>query len=167
MSEGGRNGRRGGRDKAAHYTCDCGSPWPLMLTPRAPVEPQIRNRTGFGLGAAARQALDFGTLETAEAGDLAVDEEHRHLMTEASPERLVRIDVHDGDVRGSLAEELIELLMHPLTEVAVDPADQSPSRRGGVRTHGRGDIACARFEGCTEPAMSSTVRAGTSPTAVI
>ena len=109
---------------------------------------RIRNRTGFGLGAAARQPLDFGTVEAAEQTTSPSRSSTGTLMAEASPARLVRIDVHDGRrPRLRLPRSACELLKH-LAHRGRSRCrlTQSPSRRGGdSHSAAAGDIACARL----------------------
>ena len=88
-------------------------------------------------------------------------------MPEAALEIGIPVDVENLDNGTVVAEIALQFNMHGLAEVAVHPADEGEHGSAGASAHGRVAAPTAPRAGCTEPAISSTVAAGTSPTAVI
>ena len=126
-------------------------------------------RPGGRRESTAAQAFGFSAVESAAADHFAIEEQDRHFVPESPPEPGILVDVHYPHRCVRFAEERVQLLEHDMAKMAVNAADERVSghRGRGPTAHGRRDEApVGRADGCTEPAISSTVFGGTSPTAV-
>ena len=119
------------------------------------------------LRSGARQPFDFRAVKPAETYDFTVEHQDGHLVPEAAQQVRIAVDVENLDGRTFDAEIALQLLVHGIAEVAVHPADEGECRNGAAPAHCRAAAPSAPLAGCTEAAISSTVAAGTSPTAVI